>query len=215
MNIGILGLGVMGRSLAQNFERNGYSVAGYDLNLNFDKSPFKGRDIKIFDSLEGLVHALDAPRCILMMVPAGKPVDKAILSLQPHLDKEDILIDGGNSFFLDTERRIKDLGEDGIGFLGMGVSGGESGALWGPSLMPGGVEPSWERVKPMLEAISAKPEDGTPCVAWMGSGGAGHYVKMVHNGIEYGDMQLIAEIYDLLHRGAGISNGELADIFAE
>jgi len=204
----------MGRSLAQNFERNGYSVAGYDLNLNFDRSPFKGRDIKVFDSIQGLAAALDTPRLILMMIPAGKPVDKAILSAQPHLDQEDILIDGGNSFFLDTERRIRDLEENGIRFLGMGVSGGESGALRGPSLMPGGVVAAWEPVKPVLESISARAGDGAPCVAWMGRGGAGHYVKMVHNGIEYGDMQLIAEIYDLLHRGAGISNGELAEIFA-
>jgi 6-phosphogluconate dehydrogenase len=150
-----------------------------------------------------------------MMVPAGKPVDIAIVSIKSYLEKDDILIDGGNSFFVDTERRIKNLKEDGIRFIGMGVSGGENGALWGPSLMPGGVESAWEQVKPMLESISAKADDGIPCVAWMGKRGAGHYVKMVHNGIEYGDMQLIAEIYDLLHRGAGISNGELAEIFAD
>ena len=215
MNIGILGLGVMGRSLAQNFERNGYSVAGYDVNPRFDTSLFQGRNIKVFDSLEELVHVLDKPRCILMMVPAGKPVDKAIVSVKPYLEKGDILIDGGNSFFMDTERRIQNLKEDGICFIGMGVSGGESGALTGPSLMPGGTESAWEQVKPMLGSISAKTEDGVPCVAWMGKGGAGHYVKMVHNGIEYGDMQLIAEVYDLLHRGAGISNVELAEIFAE
>lgn len=214
LNIGILGLGMMGRSLAQNFERNGYSVAGYDLNLSFDKSPFQGRNIKVFDSIQGLVAALDRPRLILMMIPAGKPVDKAIRSIQPYLNEGGILIDGGNSFFLDTERRIKNLEADGIHLLGMGVSGGESGALKGPSLMPGGVAAAWEQVKPLLESISARAEDGVPCVAWMGNGGAGHYVKMVHNGIEYGDMQLIAEIYDLLYRGAGITNGELADIFA-
>jgi 6-phosphogluconate dehydrogenase len=215
LNIGILGLGVMGRSLALNFERNGYSVAGYDLNLRFDKSHFKDKNIKIFDSLEELVPALDNPRCILIMVPAGKPVDKAIVTLKPYLEKGDIIIDGGNSFFMDTERRIKKLKQDGIRFIGMGVSGGENGALWGPSLMPGGVESAWEQVKPMLQSISAKADDGFPCVAWMGKGGAGHYVKMVHNGIEYGDMQLIAEIYDLLHRGAEISNAELANIFTE
>lgn len=215
MNIGILGLGVMGRSLALNFERNGYSVAGYDLSLKFDKSLFKEKNIKVFDSLEEFTRILDKPRCILMMIPAGKPVDKAILSMKPYLETSDILIDGGNSFFKDTERRVKSLKEDGIRFVGMGVSGGEKGALLGPSLMPGGEESAWEQIKPMLESISAKAEDGVPCVAWMGQGGAGHYVKMVHNGIEYGDMQLIAEIYDLLHRGAGIPNEELAGIFAK
>jgi 6-phosphogluconate dehydrogenase len=215
LNIGILGLGVMGRSLAQNFERNGYAVAGYDIHLKFDQTLFKDKNITVFDSLDGLVATLDKPRVILMMVPAGKPVDKAIVSIKPHLERGDTLIDGGNSFFVDSERRIKHLEEDGIRFIGMGVSGGESGALWGPSLMPGGDTSAWEQVKPMLESISAKADDGVPCVAWMGKGGAGHYVKMVHNGIEYGDMQLIAEIYDLLHRGAGISNGELAEIFAE
>lgn len=203
----------MGRSLAQNFERNGYSVAGYDIHLKFDASLFKDKAITICDSFENLVTALDKPRVILIMVPAGKPVDKAILSIKPYLERDDVLIDGGNSFFVDTERRIRNLQEDGIRFIGMGVSGGEKGALRGPSLMPGGDAPAWEQVKLMLESISAKAEDGTPCVAWMGKGGAGHYVKMVHNGIEYGDMQLIAEIYDLLHRGAGISNGDLAEIF--
>jgi len=214
LNIGILGLGVMGRSLALNFERNGYSVAAYDVNLRFDKSLFKDRNITVFASLEELVRALNTPRCILMMVPAGKPVDQAIVSIKPYLGEGDILIDGGNSFFVDTERRIRNLKGDGIRFIGMGVSGGESGALLGPSLMPGGPESAWTQLRPMLEAISARADDGVPCVSWMGKGGSGHYVKMVHNGIEYGDMQLIAEIYDLLHRGAKISNGELAEIFS-
>jgi 6-phosphogluconate dehydrogenase len=149
------------------------------------------------------------------MIPAGAPVDAAIASLKLYLQKEDLIIDGGNSYFADTERRVKELELEGFHFIGMGVSGGESGALWGPSLMPGGSPAAWPRVQPMLQAIAAKAEDGEPCVAWMGPGGAGHYVKMVHNGIEYGDMQLIAEIYDLLHRGAGVSNAELADIFTE
>ena len=213
MNIGILGLGIMGRSLALNFERNGYSVAGYDIHLNSDPSIFKDKNIKVFESLGELLDVLDKPRCILLMVPAGKPVDKAISSLKPYLNKGDTIIDGGNSFFLDTERRVKSLGREKIRFIGMGISGGESGALWGPSLMPGGVDTAWDEVKPILESISAKADDRSPCVAWMGKGGGGHYVKMVHNGIEYGDMQLIAEIYDLLHRGAGIPNQELADIF--
>jgi len=174
LNIGILGLGVMGCSLALNLARNGYSVAGYDIHLNFDRTVFKDKNIEIFESLDKLSAALDKPRCILLMVPAGKPVDKAIASIKGHLEKNDIIIDGGNSFFLDTERRIKRRKRDGIRYIGMGVSGGESGALWGPSLMPGGVESAWEQVKPVLKSISAKADDGAPCVAWMGRGGAGH-----------------------------------------
>ncbi len=209
-SLGILGLGVMGRSLARNFARNGYQPVGYDL---YPKIP-DDFDVKIVKTVEELVAALTPPRTFFLMVPAGDPVDEAIASLKPHLSKGDLIIDGGNSHFTDTERRVKELESDGILFIGMGVSGGESGALWGPSMMPGGSKEAWPRVKAMFEAISAKADDGKPCVAWMGAGGAGHYVKMVHNGIEYGDMQLIAEIYDLLHRGAGISNAELADIFA-
>lgn len=210
-SLGILGLGVMGRSLAQNFARNGYQPIGYDV------APHLPPDfhVKATNSLEELAAALTPPRIFFLMVPAGAPVDTAITSLKPYLQKGDLIIDGGNSYFADTERRVKDLAAGGFYFIGMGVSGGESGALWGPSLMPGGSPEAWPRVKAMFEAISAKAEDGAPCVAWMGSGGAGHYVKMVHNGIEYGDMQLIAEVYDLLHRGAGLSNAELAQIFAE
>lgn len=208
--LGILGLGVMGRSLAQNFERNGYSVIGYDLAPRLP-ADFQ---VKVTNSLEELAGSLELPRRILLMVPAGAPVDAAVASLKPFLQEGDMIIDGGNSYFADTERRTRELNEHGLVFVGMGVSGGESGALWGPSLMPGGAQSSWEYLRPMLEAIAAKAEDGQPCVALMGPGGAGHYVKMVHNGIEYGDMQLIAEVYDLLHRGAGFSNAELADIFA-
>jgi 6-phosphogluconate dehydrogenase len=208
--LGILGLGVMGRSLAQNFERNGYPVIGYD------PAPRLPEDftVRVTQSLPELTALLKPPRVLLMMVPAGAAVDSAIASLRPHLQPGDIIVDGGNSFFSDTERRSAALEEDGILFVGMGVSGGESGALWGPSLMPGGSAGAWQRIAPMFEAIAARAEDGAPCVGWMGSGGAGHYVKTVHNGIEYGDMQLIAEIYDLLHRGAGLSNAELATIFA-
>lgn len=155
----------MGRSLALNFACNGYSVAGYDLNAKFDRSVFAGKNIKVFDTMDSFVDALDIPRCILMMVPAGQPVDDAIASIRTSLQRDDILIDGGKSFFADTERRLKNLQADGIRFIGMGVSGGESGALLGPSLMPGGDVFAWERVKPMLESIAAKAPDGTPCVA--------------------------------------------------
>ena len=209
-SLGILGLGVMGRSLAQNFTRNGFPPIGYDVAPKLPAD----FDVKVTTSLEELVQSLTPPRTLFLMVPAGGPVDTAIASLKPFLQKGDLIIDGGNSFFMDTERRVKELAQEGLLFIGTGVSGGESGALWGPSMMPGGSAEAWPRIKPMFEAISAKTEDGEPCVGWMGSGGAGHYVKMVHNGIEYGDMQLIAEIYDLLHRGAGISNQELAKIFA-
>jgi 6-phosphogluconate dehydrogenase len=200
----------MGRSLAQNFARNGYPTIGYVRSSR----QLPEMDVKVTTSLEALAEALVPPRTFLLMVPAGGAVDDAIASLKPYYQKGDLIIDGGNSFFTDTERRVKDLEQHGIQFIGMGVSGGESGALWGPSLMPGGSKEAWPRVQAMFEAIAAKAEDGEPCVAWMGSGGAGHYVKMVHNGIEYGDMQLIAEIYDLLHRGADIPNAELSEIFA-
>lgn len=210
-SLGILGLGVMGRSLALNFLRNGYPPIGFDLNPHLPD----GFNVKVTSSVKDLVASLTPPRTLFLMVPAGAPVDGAVASLKPYLEKDDLIIDGGNSYFADTERRVKELQQDGINFIGMGVSGGESGALWGPSLMPGGSPAAWPRIKAMFEAISAKADDGEPCVAWMGSGGAGHYVKMVHNGIEYGDMQLIAEVYDLLHRGAGLSNAELAKIFAQ
>ncbi len=207
--LGILGLGVMGRSLAQNFSRNGFPPIGYDVAPKLPPD----FDVKVTNSLEELVGALTPPRILFLMVPAGAPVDTAIASLKPYLSKGDLIIDGGNSFFVDTERRVKDLAQEGLLFIGTGVSGGESGALWGPSLMPGGSVEAWPMVQKMFESTAAKTDDGEPCVGWMGPGGAGHYVKMVHNGIEYGDMQLIAEIYDLLHRGAGISNPELAKIF--
>ena len=209
--LGIIGLGVMGRSLAQNFARNGYPPIGYDLA---PKLP-QGFPVAVTSSLAELVASLTPPRILFLMVPAGAPVDSAIASLLPYLQKGDLIIDGGNSYFADTERRVKELEGAGLHFIGMGVSGGESGALWGPSMMPGGSPAAWPAVEAMFKAVAAKAEDGEACVGWMGSGGAGHYVKMVHNGIEYGDMQLIAEIYDLLHRGAGISNQELSGIFAD
>jgi 6-phosphogluconate dehydrogenase len=217
--IGVVGLGVMGHNLALNMERNGFPVAGYDLDQEktraFIKGEAAGKSITGVDSPSALMDALEKPRRVLMMVPAGNAVDSAIAHLKPHMEPGDILIDGGNSFFKDTERRNKELEKEGFNFIGMGVSGGEEGALWGPSMMPGGQHEAWEALAPIFRAMAAKAEDGQPCVDYMGPRGAGHYVKMVHNGIEYGDMQLIAEVYDLLHRGVGLSNEELADLFAE
>jgi len=217
--IGIVGLGVMGHNLALNMELNGFPVAGYDLDAAktkaFLKGPGAGKNIIGVDSPAALMAALEKPRRILMMVPAGAPVDSAIAHLKPHLEPGDILMDGGNSFFLDTERRNKALEAEGFNYIGTGVSGGEEGALWGPAIMPGGQRQAWEATAPIFRAIAAKAEDGQPCVEYIGPRGAGHYLKMVHNGIEYGDMQLIAEIYDILHRGLGLSARELHAIFAE
>ena len=216
-NFGVIGLGVMGHMLALNMERNGFRVAGFDLDASKVASfgeESKTKNVVAFDSLETFLASLEHPRRILMMVPAGKPVDSAIASLKPILSKGDLLIDGGNTLFYDTERRSKELEDLGIIYIGAGVSGGEQGALWGPSIMPGGQPQAWELVKSVFEAISAKV-NGEPCVAYMGPRGAGHYVKMVHNGIEYGDMQLIAEAYDLLHRGLSLSNKELHEVFSD
>jgi 6-phosphogluconate dehydrogenase len=217
--IGIVGLGVMGHNLALNMERNGFPVAGYDLDAGktraFLDNEGRGKNIMGVASPSELMKALEKPRRILLMVPAGAPVDSAIEHLKPHLESGDILMDGGNSFFLDTERRNRALDVEGFNFIGSGISGGEEGALWGPSLMPGGQKEAWEAVKPIFRAIAARAEDGEPCVEYIGPRGAGHYVKMVHNGIEYGDMQLIAEIYDLLKRGLGLGAEELHQVFAE
>jgi len=218
-DIGVVGLGVMGSNLALNMERQGFRVAGYDLDSAkaraFIGGPAAGRNVVAADSPDALMSGLKKPRRVLMMVPAGAPVDSAIALLKSRLERGDILIDGGNSFFLDTERRSKQLAVEGFHFVGMGVSGGEEGALRGPSLMPGGTREAWEALAPILRAIAARAEDGEPCVEYMGPGGAGHYVKMVHNAIEYGDMQLIAESYDILSRGLGLSAQQLHDVFAE
>jgi len=215
--IGIVGLGVMGQNLALNMERNGFPVAGFDLDKAktdaFLAGEGKGKEIITLETISAMIEVLEQPRRILMMVPAGKPVDAAIQQIKPHLEKGDILIDGGNSFFMDTERRTKELEADGINFVGAGVSGGEEGAKWGPAIMPGGQLEAWQALAPIFYAIAAKAEDGQPCVEYMGPRGAGHYVKMVHNGIEYGDMQLIGEVYDILHRGLGLTNQELHEIF--
>jgi 6-phosphogluconate dehydrogenase len=216
-NFGFMGLGVMGHMLALNMERNGFHVAGYDIDAEKIKAfgtKYPGKNLAAFGTLEEFLASLERPRRIMMMVPAGKPVDGAIASIKDFLEPGDLLIDGGNTFFTDTERRSKELEAKGIIYIGTGVSGGEQGALWGPSIMPGGQPEAWELVKPIFEAISAKVQ-GEPCVAYMGPRGAGHYVKMVHNGIEYGDMQLIAEAYDILHRGLGLDNARLHEVFAE
>ncbi|MGD8405363.1 MAG: NADP-dependent phosphogluconate dehydrogenase [Anaerolineales bacterium] len=216
-NFGFMGLGVMGHMLALNVERNGFRVAGYDLDARKVKdfgTKHPGKNLIACDTLNEFLSSLERPRRIMMMVPAGKIVDSAIDSIKDSLEPGDLLIDGGNSFFMDTESRSKELEAKDIVYIGVGVSGGEQGALWGPSLMPGGQDEAWDLVEPVFEAISAKV-DGEPCVTHIGPRGAGHYVKMVHNGIEYGDMQLIAEAYDLLHRGLGLSNVELHEIFAD
>ncbi len=216
--IGIVGLGVMGQNLALNMERNGFPVAGFDLDTekmkSFLEGEAKGKQIITLDKIPDMIAVLEKPRRILMMVPAGKPVDSAIQQIKPYLEKGDILIDGGNSFFLDTERRARELEADGLNFVGAGVSGGEEGAKWGPSIMPGGQREAWDALAPILYAIAAKAADGQPCVEYIGPRGAGHYVKMVHNGIEYGDMQLIGEVYDILHRGLNLEARELHDIFS-
>jgi 6-phosphogluconate dehydrogenase len=208
--MGVVGLGVMGANLGRNIESKGFPVAGYDL----DAAKAKAFPLATAATPEQLMAMLERPRRVLMMVPAGPPVDSVIAHLRPHLERGDILIDGGNSFFRDTDKRTDELEAAGFHFLGVGVSGGEEGALLGPAIMPGGAKEAWNAVAPIFRAMAAKAEDGEPCVAYMGPRGAGHYVKMVHNGIEYGDMQLIAEVYDLLHRGAGLSTAELASIFS-
>jgi 6-phosphogluconate dehydrogenase len=215
-NIGIVGLGVMGRMLALNMERNGYRVAGYDLDKDkvaaFGNQP--GKNLVGCETLEAFLDALETPRRIMLMVPAGKPVDAVINGIKSALEPGDLLIEGGNSHFSDTERRSTELEGMGIRYIGTGVSGGEYGALWGPAIMPGGQKDAWELVKPILEAVAAKV-NGEPCVTYIGPRSAGHYVKMVHNGIEYGDMQLIAEAYDILHRGLGLTAPKLHEIFVE
>ena len=215
--IGLIGLGVMGENLALNIERNGFPIAVY--NRSYDKvETFLGdraKDKKVIGckNMTELVDSLESPRKIILLVKAGAPVDDVIESLRPLLDDDDIIIDGGNSHFEDTRRREKSLKIDGIGFIGSGVSGGEEGALNGPSLMPGGDKAAYEQIRPIWEAIAAQVDDG-PCVTYLGPDGAGHFVKMVHNGIEYGDMQLIAEIYDIMRRGLGMSASEMAEVFA-
>ena len=216
--IGVIGMAVMGRNLALNIESRGYAVSVYNRSREKTESvveDFPDRKLVPSYSIEDFVASLESPRRILLMVKAGEGTDHVIEELRPLLDDGDILIDGGNTFFKDTIRRSKELSEHGLNFIGTGVSGGEEGALRGPSIMPGGQKEAYELVAPILEQIAAKAEDGTPCTTYIGPDGAGHYVKMVHNGIEYGDMQLICESYAVLKHIVGFSNAELADIFAE
>ncbi|MDB9418462.1 decarboxylating NADP(+)-dependent phosphogluconate dehydrogenase [Microcystis aeruginosa] len=216
---GVIGLAVMGENLALNVESRGFPIAVYNRTASktkeFMETRAVGKDVKAAYSLEEFVQILERPRKILVMVKAGSPVDAVIEQLKPLLEEGDMIIDGGNSLYEDTERRTRDLeSTTKLGFVGMGVSGGEEGALHGPSLMPGGTEFAYRELEPILTKIAAQVDDG-PCVTYVGSGGAGHYVKMVHNGIEYGDMQLIAEAYDVLKNGLGLSNQQLQETFAE
>ncbi|MDT7687819.1 MAG: 6-phosphogluconate dehydrogenase [Acidobacteriota bacterium] len=220
--IGMIGLAVMGENLARNIERNGYTVAVYNRPPSKDEpdrvttfmTENAGKQFIPTRTPEEFIKALERPRKIILLVKAGDPVDWTINQIKPFLEPGDIIIDGGNSYFMDTDRREKQLKEEGLNFIGSGVSGGEKGALWGPSLMPGGDREAYEHIRPIWEAIAAKVDDG-PCVTYIGPGGAGHFVKMVHNGIEYGDMQLIAESYDIMRRVLGMSAGEMADVYDE
>ena len=218
-DIGLVGMAVMGENLVLNMESKGFTVACFNRTVSkvddFVNGRGKGKKLVGCHSIEELVGSLEAPRRIMLMVKAGKPVDEFIEQILPHLQPGDILIDGGNSYFPDTNRRTKYLASKGILYIGTGVSGGEEGALKGPSIMPGGNEKAWEHVKPIFQAIAAKGSDGTPCCEWIGADGAGHFVKMVHNGIEYGDMQLICEAYNIMAAGLGMSADEIRKVFTE
>lgn len=213
--LGVIGLGVMGRNLALNMADHGYSIAGYDTDAAKVRSLDeygKKSPVRAFHNVRDFVSSLEAPKKVLLLVPAGPIVDEVIGSLLPYLQVKDILIDAGNSFYKDTERRAAELSKKGIFVLGVGVSGGEEGARRGPSIMPGGPPEAYAHVRPIFEAAAARV-DGSPCVAYLGPGSAGHYVKMVHNGIEYALMQLISETYDIMSRGLGCSNDELAEVY--
>jgi len=217
--IGVIGMAVMGKNLALNIESQGYSVSIYNRTTSkaeavIEENPDK--NVHLQTTVEDFVDSLEKPRRIVLMVQAGAGTDAVIQQVLPHLDEGDVLIDGGNTFFKDTMRRNEELEESGIYFIGTGVSGGEEGALKGPSIMPGGQKEAYDLVAPILEKVAAKaPADGEPTVTYIGPNGAGHYVKMVHNGIEYGDMQLIAESYHIMRATLGLSNDEIADIFKE
>ena len=221
-DIGLIGLAVMGENLALNFESKGFTVSVFNRlhpgkeNVvdRFLRGRGAGKHFIATYSIPELVASLKRPRKVMMMIRAGAPVDEMIQELLPHLEPGDVIIDGGNSDFRDTERRVKEVEARGMLYVGTGISGGEIGALTGPSVMPGGSPAAWPLVKDLLQGIAAKLDDGTPCCEWIGSGGAGHYVKMVRNGMEYGDMQLIAESYFMLRKYGQLENDEIADIFA-
>jgi 6-phosphogluconate dehydrogenase len=218
MDIGLIGLGVMGENLALNLARNGFGVSGFDLDAT-KRSSFAQRtqdlNAQAFDTLADLVASLQQPRCVWLMVPAGAAVDAVLTDLLPLLSPGDVVMDGGNTLYTDTQRRMQALEGTGIHYVGAGVSGGEEGALRGPALMPGGAAQAWPRLQPMLQAIAAKTDDGQACCEWMGPGGSGHFVKMVHNGIEYADMQTICEAYWLMHQVLGMSAAEMSAVFRE
>ena len=218
-DIGVVGLAVMGANLALNLADSGNQVSVYNrttsVTHDFMGGKGAGKGLVAAETLEALVDSLTTPRVVLLMVKAGDPVDAVIADLVELLDEGDLIVDGGNSLFTDTGRREQGLAAEGIRFLGVGISGGEEGARYGPSLMPGGDPAAWPRVERMLKGIAAVAPDGAPCCEWVGPGGAGHFVKMVHNGIEYGDMQVIAEAYDLMRRGLGMAPSEIGDVFSE
>ena len=218
-DIGLVGLAVMGENLVLNMESHGFTVSVYNRTVekvnNFVNGRGKGKKVIGTSTIEELVASLKTPRKVMLMVKAGKPVDDFIELLIPHLEKGDIIIDGGNSHFPDTIRRTKYVEEKGFLYIGTGVSGGEEGALKGPSIMPGGSPAAWQYVKPIFQSIAAKVEDGSPCCDWVGENGAGHFVKMVHNGIEYGDMQLICEAYLILKDYVGLNYDEMYNVFKE
>ena len=218
-DIGVIGLAVMGQNLILNMNDHGYKVAAYNRSTakvdEFLQGAAKGTQIIGAHSLQELADTLEKPRIIMLMVRAGDAVDQTVAQLLPYLEPGDIIIDGGNSHYPDTNRRVAALREQGIRYLGVGVSGGEEGARHGPSIMPGGNADAWPHVKPILQAIAAKTKDGEPCCDWVGADGAGHFVKMVHNGIEYGDMQLICEAYHILKDGLGLTYPEMHAVFAD
>ncbi|MCA9797611.1 MAG: NADP-dependent phosphogluconate dehydrogenase, partial [Candidatus Eremiobacteraeota bacterium] len=218
-HVGVIGLAVMGENLALNIERNGFPIAVYNRTWERTEEFINGRanglNVAAGKTLPEFVALLERPRRIIIMVKAGAPVDAVIAELIPLLEEGDMIIDGGNSLFTDSERRSKEVEAANLMFVGMGISGGEEGALWGPSLMPGGPMKAYVLLEPMLQAISAKASDNEPCVTHIGPGGSGHYVKMIHNGIEYGDMQLIAESYDVMRTALGMTAPQIGAVFAE